>query len=159
MSVRRALLPLAAAAALALTGCGGDDPAPTTPGSTVAGSSADSSLSDPSSGAGSSGSDDTSGTSISDAAGAIPKLVDEADANAATMMLKDGAFTPATATVGAGSTVTFAVGDADLHDIVVGDQGSVTGSRNVPRVFFFTDAGRYVISDEITGATATVVVE
>lgn len=189
MTVRRALLPLTAAVALALSGCSSDDPAPavldtpgpasTSPGSTVpastgSGSTAPGSTPTPSadppvpnletmpsivpdeSAAESSVAGTTSG---SESGPSVPRLVDEADAKGATMTLTDGAFTPATLTVPARSTVTFAIGDADLHGLVVGQQNSVTGSRNVPNVFFFKDPGSYDMSDEISGATATVVVE
>lgn len=173
MSVRRALLPLAAAAALALSGCGSADPAPATPGSTVAPSTLAPSTVTPSTLAPSTVAGSTSAAEPSlDSSGAggsvatsrsadrsRPTLVDEADAQAATMTLTNGAFTPGTVTVKARSTVTFAVGDADLHGIVVGEQASVTSSRTVPNIYFFADPGHYAISDEMTGATATVVVE
>lgn len=109
----------------------------------------------------SSGSDLSSGSAATSSTpgGSVPRLVDEADAEEATMTLTDGTFAPATITVPAGSTVTFAIGDADLHGLVVGQQNSITGSRNVPNVFFFKDPGSYDISDEMSGATATVVVE
>lgn len=152
MSLPRSRPLLAAGFALSLVlglgACGGDDEpegTPSTPGeaSTDAGA--------------------TEGTDEPEAeeapAGGVV-FVDAVDAPAATVTVSDGGFDPAQTTVAAGDVVVFTTAGGDgIYGVIVADLDGYTVTNGLDEFFRFDAPGTYEVREDISGNTATVVVE
>ncbi|CAB4684530.1 MAG: hypothetical protein F2667_00185 [Actinobacteria bacterium] len=136
---------------LGASGCGSDD-------ATESGSSSSPS-SDTSAGESTDGVEATEETSAPAPASADPVLVDDPGTPDATLTLDDVGFDLEGASIPVGGIVRFTSTDGGPHGIVVGTLSSVTVMGGLDEWYRFDEPGSYVVSDEITGATATVVVE
>jgi plastocyanin len=162
-TIKRATLPVVAAAlATLLAGCGGDDsstttgaPAATTvaadPATTAEATSAPDETIPPT--------DGTEETESSSGEFGTAVLADgEAPAERTISITADG-FEPATLTIAVGDNVTFKDGDDGIYGVIVGDLDGVTVTGGLIETFEFPEPGTYPVEEDISGATATIVVE
>ena len=109
-----------------------------------------------------SGSDDPSSSAPVEeapATDAVPTLTDAPPAGGPTMALSADAITPNTLTISVGDVVTFTSGDGGVHGLVINSLSSVSVASSLEEYYLFTEAGTYVVSDELSSATATITVQ
>ena len=142
-----ALAPLALAAALLLTvgGCAAAD---------------DSSTGDDTS---QSSSDDSDVPSSSDEAEGgtsdlVPVLTNEPAAGGPQVVLSASGFDPAELTISSGDVVTFST-EEGIYGLIVNQLDSVTVASSIPEYYQFNDVGTYYLTEDISGNTATIIVE
>ncbi len=69
------------------------------------------------------------------------------------------AFEPNTLTIKVGDIVTFKAGDKEITSVIVGDLGGATVTGGLIETFKFSAPGTYPVKEDISGNTATIIVE
>jgi plastocyanin len=69
------------------------------------------------------------------------------------------AFEPGTLTVKVGDTVTFKAGDKRISAVIVGDLSGATVTGGLVETFQFSIPGTYPVKEDVSGNTATIIVE
>lgn len=91
--------------------------------------------------------------------GGDPVVVNEPATGASAVLVVDGdRFSPLSVAIPVGGVVTFEAGDAGAHGIRVGALDAVTVSGGLVEYYQFPLAGTFEVTDELSDATATIVV-
>lgn len=69
------------------------------------------------------------------------------------------AFEPNTLTIKVGDIVTFKAGDKEITSVIVGDLSGATVTGGLIETFKFSAPGTYPVKEDISGNTATIIVE
>ncbi|WP_232680035.1 hypothetical protein [Nocardioides sp. R-C-SC26] len=100
--------------------------------------------------------DDDSDGELGPAGGVAYVEVQGADA---TVAVSPAGFDPAETTIAVGDVVKFTAGDGGIYGVVVGDLDGYTVTSGLDAFFEFDLPGTFVVGEDISGATASVVVE
>ncbi len=151
----------AAVSALLLSGCGSSesvstsDPAVTTE---EAPTGADSTAA-PSSETPASTQGPASETTVASAAPAGGVVLSDGQAPAERQIVLSAAgFSPATLTIKSGDKVTFTTADG-IYGVIVGTLDGATVTKGLFETFTFSAPGTYPVREDLSGATATIIVE
>ena len=87
-----------------------------------------------------------------------PNYVDTAPSGSPTVEMFSDSFDPTSLSITAGDTVIFSSGDDLIHALKVANLDDVTVTDGIPQFYQFKDAGTYTVTDEVSGATATITV-
>jgi plastocyanin len=153
----------AAVSALLLSGCGSTESVSTSD-TTVA-------TEDASTGADSTAAAGLSSETTVSSEGAASETTVAAAAPAGGVVLSDGqapaerqivlsaeGFSPATLTIKSGDKVTFTTADG-IYGVIVGTLDGATVTKGLVETFAFSAPGTYPVREDLSGATATIIVE
>ncbi len=74
------------------------------------------------------------------------------------IVLSSAGFSPATLTVKSGDTVTFTTAEG-IYAVIVGTLDGATVTKSLFETFTFSAPGTYPVREDLSGATATIIVE
>lgn len=151
------LVCLGAFAAVALSACGSNASDSTASDTTVA--AAESVAADTSASVADTAVAETAAAAAEGApAGGVVLTDGEAPAER-TITVVGRAFEPNTLTIKVGDIVTFKAGDKEITSVIVGDLSGATVTGGLIETFKFSAPGTYPVKEDISGNTATIIVE
>jgi plastocyanin len=87
-----------------------------------------------------------------------PVLTNEPAAGGPQMVLSAAGFSPSELTISSGDVVSFTAEDG-MYSLIVNQLSGVTVTSSLPEYYQFNDAGKYYLTEDLTGNTATITVE